>query len=94
MIMQEQPRNLGLQTLSACPRRPALLEHSRHRPAMQMRPRAIWITLNAGPHVKASPHFSPPRNDKVLEKVGFARPPSPNSRGTALASGVLSRTGN
>lgn len=42
---------------------------------MQMRPRAIGITLNAGPQPKAAPNSSPSGNDKGSAKAGVARPP-------------------
>lgn len=41
---------------------------------MQMRPAAIWITLNAGQQAEAAHDFSPPRNDTVLEEIGLTLP--------------------
>ena len=90
--MQEQPPKLGLPDLICAPRRPALLGHSRHRPAMQMSPELSDNLERWTASTRGRSRFSPPRNDKLLGK-GWVRPPSPSSAGTTLACGMLVRTG-
>lgn len=68
MPVPVRPPNSGLRTLSA---------------AMQMRPAAIWVTLNAGQQAGAAGAFPPPRSDTVLAGTG---PTLPKQQGSSAGS--------